>query len=160
MVPFKIYNVTFKARNFSILFKNSSSSNPVNMRSMYPAGYADIHLMNINRNITPGNKEFSLLRNMRFLQVMTTNFTVFWHVTPCFFSWRGESNLLTFRRICCFHFQGKGTKFIYLCSWLCYNIDYLSLITPEAAGECDEFRWLILCTGLKMRNTKLTKCQQ
>ena len=77
VVPFKINNVTFRARNFCFLFKNSPSSNPLNMRSMYPGGCADIHFMKINRNITPGNKEFSLLRNMRFLQVMTSNFIVF-----------------------------------------------------------------------------------
>ena len=60
-----------RARGFSFLFKNSATSNPLNMRSMYPGGSADIHLVKIKGNITPGNKEFSLPRNMRFFQVMT-----------------------------------------------------------------------------------------
>jgi hypothetical protein len=40
---------------------------------MCPGGSADIHLVKIKGNVTPGNKEFSLLRNMRFFQVMTRN---------------------------------------------------------------------------------------
>jgi len=39
-----------------------------NMRSMYPGGSADIHLVKIKGNVTPGNKEFSLLRNMSFFR--------------------------------------------------------------------------------------------
>jgi len=150
-----------RAGGFSFLFKNSSASNPLNMRSMYPGGSADIHLVKIKGNITPGNKEFSLLRNMRFLQVMTRNMTVFWHVTPCFF-WvggEGETNLLSFRRICCTHFQVKGTKFIYQFSWSCLKNRLFTPGYTRSGSKHEEFRSLFLWTGLKMRNTKLTKYQ-
>jgi len=40
----------------------------LNMRFMYPGGTADIHLVKIKGNVTPGNKEFSLLRNMSFFR--------------------------------------------------------------------------------------------